>query len=217
MVSDSWDGKSSMNQTSTIDAHRHTTIDPSISDALRDCHGILLCAHHSLEFIDFVDILNLIRPHEFCNVLYISLIRSYHYLKATLTQKPLENKKISIVDCVSGFTFPVEDRIDDCLYHKPPHDLEDMKDILEFGISKVHPDIVVFDSLSQFINFAQPSQEDLHALGNFLQSLRNELLTVEQKAVIFLYDDRLGASKHLINMPADMMIEVSPKSTSSSR
>jgi len=203
-----------VNQANAIDVHHYTTIDHSLADALWDCRGVLFCAHNSLEFIDLIDILNLIRPHEFSTLLYISLVRTYHYMKATLAQNPLENKKISIIDCVSGFTFPVDDRIDDCFYHKPPYDLEDMKDILDFGINKAHPDIVVFDSLSQFVNFAQPSQEDLHALGNFLRSLQKELLTVEQKVAIFLYDDRLGASRHLIDMPVDMMIKVDLKDKS---
>ena len=197
-----------MSSVGVVNVHHYTKIGHELAVAVRDLSGIVLFAHNSIEFTDIVDVLNLIRPGQFCTLLYISLIRSYRYMKAALDQQPLQNKRISVIDCVSGFTFPVEDRIDDCLYHKPPHDLEDMKEIIAFGIEKANPDIIVFDSLSQFINFSQPSEEDLHGLSNFLGTLRYETMNVVQNTMVFLYDDRLGATKYLSRMAVDTLIKL---------
>ena len=197
-----------MSSVGVVNVHQCDKIGHELAVAVHDLSGIVLFAHNSIEFTDIVDVLNLIRSGQFCTILYISLIRSYRYMKAVMDQHPLQNKRIGVIDCVSGFTFPVEDRIDDCLYHKPPHDLEDMKEIIAFGVEKTNPDVIVFDSLSQFINFSQPSEEDLHGLSNFLRSLQDDTMNVVQNTMMFLYDDRLGATKYLSRMAVNTLIKL---------
>ena len=87
-----------------------------ISTTLKDLSGIVLLTHNSMEFSDIIDILNRTKPHHFQNILYISLIRSYDFMKLVLDKKPLENKQIFFIDCVSGFAFPSDENIDGCLY-----------------------------------------------------------------------------------------------------
>ena len=71
--------------------------------------GLVLLTHNSVEFSDIVDFLNKIRRDEQINVLYISLINSYKHIKETLEKKPLINKKLFVVDCVSGFLIEIQD------------------------------------------------------------------------------------------------------------
>ena len=147
-------------------------IEDELPDILKNLSGIVMLTHNSIEFTDIVDFLNKINPSEFLNVLYVSLTRSYNYMKTALEQKPLDQKRIFFIDCVSGFAFPQEENIDECFYHKPPRNLEEMKEIMKFGIEKSSPDIVVIDSLSQLINFSRPTEQELHELYRFLKSLK---------------------------------------------
>ena len=45
-----------------------------------------------------------------------------------------------------------------------------MKEIIKYGVEKTNPDIVIIDSLSQFINFSQPPEK--------LKDLKLAFLTV---------------------------------------
>ena len=102
---------------STIIKNYWQEIDKEIPRILGDLNGIVLLSHNSVEFLDILDFLNKIHSDHFVNILYISLTRSYKYMKAALFQKPLNQKKISFIDCVSGFAFPSEVNIDDCFYN----------------------------------------------------------------------------------------------------
>ncbi|HEC95345.1 MAG TPA: hypothetical protein ENI45_05205, partial [Thermoplasmatales archaeon] len=133
-----------------------------LSDILKDLSGIVLMIHSGMEFIDIVALLNMIKPDRFINVLYISLVRSYNYMKQVLNHHPCGQKRIFVIDCVSGYAFPTEDRVDDCFYHKPPSSLEEMKRIITFGVEKCNPEMIVVDSLSQFINFSHPTKDELN-------------------------------------------------------
>lgn len=112
-------------------------IQNEIPDILENLSGIVLVTHNSIEFTDIIDFLNKIKPDHFSNILYISLIRSYNYMRHAIDKNPLDQKRIYFIDCVSGFAFPAEDNIDDCMYHKPPPSppstLEKMKDIINIG------------------------------------------------------------------------------------
>ena len=129
-------------------------------------------------------------------------------MRHVLEQTPLEQKHLFFIDCVSGFAFPSEDKIDDCLYHKPPHNLEQMKEIIKFGIEKSNPDIVVLDSLSQFINFSRPTEQELHDLYKFLRSLRGDSINIIQSTIILLYDSKSGVMQNLPKMSTDMILKL---------
>lgn len=186
-------------------------IKEEIGATLHNLSGIILLTHNSIEFTDIVDILNKVKPTNFTNVLYISLIRSYDFMKMALLTKPLHGKRIFFIDCVSGFAFPAEQeeqRANDCIYHKPPCTLEEMKSIIQFGISKANPDIVVIDSLSQFINFSRPTEVEISDLYKFLRSLREGTLNIMQDTFILLYDSKLGIMQNLPRAFIDLILKV---------
>jgi len=184
------------------------SIQNEVDAVLENLQGIILVLHDSMEFIQCIDFFQKIQSNHFTNVLYISLTRSYDYMRHALELKPVGMKHLYIIDCVSGFTFPTEDHIDNCLYHKPPQDLVQMKEILKFGIEKCNPDIIVIDSLSQFVNFSQSSDKELRDLSFFLQTLRNDALNIRQKTVLLFYDTKLGSPRILPDMAIDMMLKI---------
>jgi len=184
------------------------SIHNEVDEVLENLQGIVLVLHDSMEFTQFIDFFQKIQSNHFTNVLYISLTRSYNYIRHAMELKPFDRKLIYIFDCVSGFAFPTEDHNDNCLYHKPPQDLAQMKEIIKYGIEKCNPDIIVLDSLSQFVNFSQSSDKDVRDLSLFLQTLRNDTLNIHQKTVLLLYDTKLGSSRILPDMVVDMMLKI---------
>jgi len=192
----------------TLNINYWKEIDKNIDDVLRNLNGIVLLLHNSVEFLHIIDFLNKVKPDHFTNVLYISLIRSYNYMRHVLDINPLEEKRLFFIDCVSGFAFPPEENIDDCLYHKPPQDLERMKEIIKFGIEKSNPDIVIIDSLSQFINFSRPTEDELLDLYEFLKSLKENSLNILQDTFILLYDSKMGVAQNLPKTFTDMILRL---------
>jgi len=176
-----------------------------LSETLNNIKGLVLVVYTGLEFTDFVEILNKVEPNRFINVLYISLVRSYKYIKQVLEYKPCKSKRFFVVDCVSGYAFPTEEGMDECFYHKPPSSLEEMKKIIEFGVEKSNPEMMVVDSLSQFINFSHPTEDELNQLYSFLKMLKNEVSTNGQEIIILLYDSNIS---RLHRLPKDAVDEI---------
>jgi len=197
-----------MNDQKIIQENCWKEIRNEIPAILKDLSGIVLLTHNSLEFINIIDFLNKIKPDHFSNVLYISLIRSYNYMQLALEKRPLDQKKIFFIDCVSGYAFQPADNVDDCFYHKPPQTLSELKDIVKFGIEKCNPDIIVTDSLSQFINFTSPQDIELSELYNFLISIREDILGITCYAIILLYDDKMGSMKKLPTLFTDLVLKL---------
>ena len=183
-------------------------IHSDISSILEEISGIILITHNSIEFSDVIDILNITRPRHLITVLYISLTRSYEFMKLALNQKELREKQLYFIDCVSGFAFPKEDNVDDCLYHKPPSNLDEMKEIITFGIQKSNPDIIVIDSLSQFINFSRPTENEVNDLYQFLRTIRGSGLNIVQDTFMLFYDNRMGMMINLPKMHTDLILKV---------
>lgn len=183
-------------------------IHKEISEILRNLCGIVIVTHNSIEFTEIISLLNKTKPGHFHNILYISLVRSYDFMRLALEQKPLEQKKITFIDCVSGFAFPEEENIDDAHYHKPPSDLDQLKELIRFGIDKSGPDIVVIDSLSQFINFSRPTESEISNLYKFLHSIRSGSLNVIQDTFILLYDTKLSIMQNLPKSSTDLILKI---------
>jgi hypothetical protein len=191
-----------------IEINYWRSMNHEVDEMLKDLEGIVLVLHNSMEFTQCIDFFNKIKSNHFTNLLYISLTRSYDYIRRTLEQKPLDQKRIFIIDYVSGFAFPTEDHIDNCLYHKPPQNLSQMKEIIKFGIEKCNPDIIVLDSLSQLVNFTHSTDKELHDLSLFLQTLRNDTLNIRQKTFLLFYDTKLSTPRILPDMAIDIMIKM---------
>jgi hypothetical protein len=169
-----------------------------IDEVFKNLNGITRC----------IDFFNKVKSNHFTDVLYISLTRSYDYMRHALEQKPLIQKRIFIIDCVSGFAFPTEKLTDVCLYHKPPRDIHIMKDIIHFGIEKTNPDIIVIDSLSQFINFSKSTDQEVDEFYAFLHSLRTQMLNLVTNTFILLFDTNLGEMANLPTQDVDTILKL---------
>ncbi|MEF8879925.1 MAG: hypothetical protein V5A64_06000 [Candidatus Thermoplasmatota archaeon] len=171
-------------------------INDELPEILENLKGTVLLLHNSAEFTDIIDVLNNIQPDNCFKILYISMIRSYGYMKKTLKLNPL-NKDLSVVDCVSGYAFPQEEGIDNCMYHKPPRNLMELKKILDLGVKKEKPDIVVLDSLSHFINFSKPHHQDLLDLYHFLDTIEDDMVDDRQSTFLLLYDSKMSTPENI--------------------
>ena len=176
-------------------------------EVLGNLRGIVLLIHNSVELSDIVDFLNQIRKNQQLTVLYISLVNSYNKIKETLAKHPMPLKKIHVVDCVSGFLIEVRDT-PDCVYRKPPENLEQMKELILKQIGQVNPNIVVVDSLSQFINFSIPNENELNKFYRFLRSIKENILGLNEDSIILLYDDKMGSLTGLPVMSVDLILKL---------
>jgi hypothetical protein len=170
-------------------------------------HGVVLLIHNSVEFSDIVDFLNKVRNSEQLLVMYLSLRNSYSYIKETLKKHPLQSKQLFVVDCVSGFLIELNDT-HDCIYRKPPINLEELKELLMKNIASRNPNMVVVDSMSQFINFSMPTEDELSKFYLFLQSLKENILGLSNDSIILLYDDKVGQLQSLPTISVDLILKL---------
>ena len=177
---------------------------------LKNLSGLVLLKYRDVEFTKIIELLNQIRPGNFLDILYISFIRSYKYMRTALEFNPLNEKRIFFIDCVSGYAFPDKDKIDDCFYHKPPTNIIDMEKVILFGIEKSNPDIVVIDSLSQYIGFSKSNTTDILNLIRSIKSLIEQKFNLRNIIFIILYDTRLGQIQDLssISNSVDISLDI---------
>jgi len=178
-----------------------------INRTFESLHGLVLLTHNSIEFSDIIDFLNDLRRNQETTVLYISLISSYDHIKQILQIHPLPSKKIFVVDCVSGFLLELQDSVQ-CVYRKPPSNLDEMKNLIMKNIQWSNPNIIVVDSISQFINFTTPTDEELHNLIIFLKSIKEDALGITRDVIILLYDDKIGLMRKLPTMFTDVIMKL---------
>jgi hypothetical protein len=190
-----------------IDINYWIEIHKKIDVILNDINGILLLTHNSIKLSQIIKIINLIKSDKETNIAYISLVRSKGYIDSILNYEPLHNKKISIIDCVSGYAFADKEG-EKSLYHKPPSNLIELKEILSFSIEQHNPDIVILDSLSQFINFSKINDTEINLLYSFLETIKYNLSKNNQITFILLYDDKLNLLKNLPKGFVDFIIKI---------
>jgi archaellum biogenesis ATPase FlaH len=178
-----------------------------ISRTFETLHGLILLTHNSIEFADIIDFLNNLRRNQETTVLYISLTSSYDHIIQTIQTHPLPSKKLFVVDCVSGFLTDPQDSAH-CVYRKPPSNLDEMKNLIMKNIQWSNPNVIVVDSILQFINFTTPTDEELHNLCNFLKSIKEDALGITRDVIIFLYDDKTGSMKKLPTMFTDVTMKL---------
>lgn len=183
-------------------------IPDKVDGILQNLRGIVLVLHNSMRFTQHIDFFNKIKSQHFTDILYISLTRSYDYIRHALEQKPLIQKRIFIIDCVSGFAFPTEKLNDGCLYHKPPRDIQTMEDIIRFGIDKANPDVIVIDSLSQFINFSKSTGREVDEFYAFLQNLQAKMLNLMTNTFILFFDTNMGEMANLPTRDVDTILKL---------
>jgi hypothetical protein len=196
-----------MAETEVIQVNFWKEMHKDIVNTIEDIHGLVLLTHNSIEFSDIVDFLNNIKKDEYVVILYISLVNSYDKMKKIMEMKPLDSKKFFVVDCVSNFITAYQDT-HDCIYRNPPHNLDEMKDLIMDNIKKSNPNIVVLDSLSQFINFSMPNNVELHNFYEFLKSIRKDVMGITNDTFILLYDDKVGSMRKLPTLFTDSIFKL---------
>jgi len=187
--------------------HYWKSIQKESNETLGNLLGLNLVIHNSAQFNDVAKLLNKIRKDEPSKVLYFSLTTSYDHIKKGMNQDSLGKKQLHVVDMVSGFLLEIQDNID-CVFRKPPKTLAEMKIMMMKNIDRVKPDIVCVDSLSQFMNFTKPSDQDLQQLYQFLGSLKESIMGSNVKTIILLYDEKKGPMKKLPLIFTDLIIKM---------
>jgi hypothetical protein len=177
------------------------------NEVLDSLHGLVLLLHNSINFIDIVNFLNKIRLNKSNLVMYVSFVNSYSRVKELLYDHPLQSKRLFVIDCVSGYLIDIQDSID-CIYRKPPFNLDQLKELLLKNIGERNPNIVVIDSMSQFINFTNPTDEDLEEFYQFLHSLKENIWGLKDDSVILLYDDNLGHTQKIPAISFDYVLKL---------
>ncbi len=183
-------------------------IEKNIDYELKNLNGLILLVHNSAEFSDLLDFLKNFRKGEFSCILYISLVRSYEYMKKALDLKPIDDKRIIFIDCVSGYAFPTDDEIDNAFYHRPPQTLEEMEKIIKYGIDKSNPDIIIVDSFSQFINFSKSTKDEINQLYESINKIKKETMNTSQNTIILFYDSKLSVIKNLPKTAVDTILKI---------
>ncbi|MCK4348752.1 MAG: hypothetical protein KAW47_09055, partial [Thermoplasmatales archaeon] len=79
---------------------------------------------------------------------------------------------------------------------------------ITFGIEKCNPDIIVIDSLTQFINFSKPTESEISKLYEFLHSIRGNVLNTIQDTFILLYDSKTSIMQNLPRAHTDLILKI---------
>ncbi len=157
-----------------------------------DFWNTLLLIHDSLEFKEIVGFLNKI-PYP-GKIMYISLTKTNGAIKPNF--KNLKSK-IFVIDCVSNMVFEKKGTAD-CLFEQAPSNLNEMIELIEKDLKNIKPDLIILDSLSQFIDFSSISTLKGRELYDFLDYLKSKYSRTPHKFIL-LYDNIL--SKELANLP----------------
>ncbi|MCX9085762.1 MAG: hypothetical protein OIN87_13295 [Candidatus Methanoperedens sp.] len=168
------------------------SVNNEIKRILLDFWNTFLLIHDSLDFPEIVGFLNKM-PYP-GKIMYISLIKSNESMKPHL--KNLKSK-IFVIDCVSSMIFEPKST-KDCQFEPTPSSLDEMMSLIEKYIKIAEPDLIVIDSISQFIDFSSVSNPKSKELYSFLDQLKNKYSSTHYRFIL-LYDNVL--SSELVNLP----------------
>ena len=187
--------------------HYWKSIQKESNETIGKLLGLSLVLHNSAEFSDIARFISKIRKNEPSKVLYFSMTTSYNHIKDEIKVQANHNKNYQIIDMVSGFLLEIQDNVD-CLFRKPPKNFAEMQMMMMTNIQRTKPDIVCVDSLSQFMNFTQPSDQDLQKLYQFLGSLKQRFMGTSVKNILLFYDEKHGHIKKLPLIFTDMIMKI---------
>ncbi|CAD7770885.1 hypothetical protein AIOGIFDO_00921 [Candidatus Methanoperedenaceae archaeon GB37] len=160
----------------------------------------MLLIHNSIEFTDIKNFLSKIP----CNSggVYISLTKTSDSIKPYIN-----DTNLFVVDCVSATVFEKEDT-EGCSFEPPPSNLKALAELIDKYSKRLKPDLIILDSLSQFIDFSQTSMTEGREFYDFLESLRQHRPRLPCRFIL-LYDHVL--SKKLRTLPSfrvDMILRL---------
>jgi len=183
-------------------------VNNEISNVFEKIHGLVLITHNSMDFTDMLKVIKKINPDENLKIFYISLTRSYDFMSMVLQSFEMENKEFFFFDCVSNYAFQLNEDKDDVQFLKPPLNLNEIKNLIREGIKICNPDMVIIDSISQFINFTDPNYHDVGELFRFLHHIRTRSLNAVQKTYILFCSKKPGVMQHLPFLTANLILNI---------
>jgi len=187
---------------------------------LEEAKGLIFLIYNTAEINDIVGFLKRFRPKEDIDILYISLVRSYYHIKMTLEEENLERKRLFILDCVTSMITDVDEKITftggkniEGIFRKPPSDFDKLKGTIEEGLSLlksigISADMIVVDSISQFINLSFPTEHQIKNFYRFLDETKKDILGIMHDTMVILYNDRVGRLRYLPKLHADHIIRM---------
>jgi hypothetical protein len=178
------------------------------NEVIGNLHGLVLLLHNSVELSDIINFINKIREDDKLSVMLISFINSYERIKETLIEHPLEIKKLYVVDCVTNLIDDCKDDTPVCEYKRPPDNLDQLKDMVMKKIDEKNPNIVVIDSLSQFINFSATTDDELEDFFKFLYNIKQNISGLSKDSIILLYDEKFGPAQNLPVVSLDLVLKL---------
>ncbi|PIZ49130.1 hypothetical protein COY28_06630, partial [Candidatus Woesearchaeota archaeon CG_4_10_14_0_2_um_filter_57_5] len=152
--------------------------------------GEVLLLINNAEFVDLLDVLNLIEAKR---MLYVSMTKTAASVVAGLKKSKAQPL---FIDCVSPSIFAKQAPMD-CRYARMPQDFDHLYELMAGLVQEVLPHIVVVDSISQLIDFSV-QQYDRSQLEQFVRQLKRCHRRYGARFIL-LYDDRV--KRKLINLP----------------
>ncbi len=115
--------------------------------------------------------------------------------------------KIYYVDCVSSMVFEKENT-ESCFFEGPPLNLSELETLIDKYLDKFHPNTVIIDSLSHFINFASVSPSDNQKLSNFIAFLKDKKYRTTCKFILIYEEIETNNLKFLPTLDIDLIIRL---------
>lgn len=185
--------KSKMEDEHEISGINYWTDVRDVTNVVSTSKGIILLVHNYVAFEDFIDFINRLPLADRSTIVYISLNKTYDYLKLYLQKiKP----KMLIVDGVSAGLFARIEDFEGASFVRPPLTLNNLFDVIEKYYKQKRPDYIFVDAMSQLLDFSSESY-DPGAFSLFSDKLHTMLGKGTTKLVL-LY----GASNYMnLNLP----------------
>lgn len=133
-------------------------------------------------------------------ILYISLTKTYRSLYPHIKN----DRRFRVVDCVSPSVFGESHPPKGCVYMEMPLSIQELGSMITKAVKNEKADIVVLDSLTQFVDFSQK------AMTPEVYNLFNKLKERSRRSIKFflLYDDKRKGLRELPTYQADMIIRM---------
>jgi len=156
---------------------------------------IFIAFQKSPEFSETVKFLNNIDKIKSQNLCYISIISSYIHIENVLFSIPPISKNIYIVDCVSKL---LVDNLKDnfnVIFRNSPNSFDKIKKVFLDAISFFSPQVVILDSLSQFLNYSNLDSDELIKLFLFFRETISDKKNSNIEKIILLFNEKLSSDK----------------------
>ena len=126
----------------------------------------LLLFHNSQEVRETADFINKLSGSK--KIVYISLTRTDNVIISSFKDM---DKSLFIIDCISSGVFEKKNT-KTSFFENSPSTFDEIMALTEKYLKELEPDLVILDSLSQFIDFSTPTPKYTPELYKYLNSLK---------------------------------------------